>query len=923
MSVLGWGTSWRAALRISRREVLRHKARNVLIVAMLGLPVFGVTAIDTILTSTQDLTTQEQVTRAVGETDAFIDTTEGMPIYQSADVRADAIQLDAGQIPPTLTSAQLASDKAIRAVLPNATLLAEDVSNSVIMHGSAHSATAEYYRLDVSDTALNGAIDLSAGRRPTTASEVDLSPVAASNLGVKVGDTITLDASSARDRKSATFTVVGLMQQPSAMTEDAVYALPSAPAVTGEGRLGWFVQNSGGVTWGQVEQLNRSGFRVISRDVALNPPAASQIPTGTPSFLASGVSGSFPGITGYSYTFGQSGASIAITVIVVGIALLEVVLLAGPAFAVSARRREREYAMLGAVGASDVQIRRIVLADGVVLGAISGVLGVALGFGTGAAALAFIAHHTSQLPGAVHVSVAGVVVVALLAIVLGMCAALAPAISVARRNIVSALNGRRAAVTRRVRVGRVVLGAALICLGLVTEFFFAAHSDGFGAVDVVAGIAVVEIGGILCTPGVIAFAARRGGFLPLSPRLALRDGARNSSRMTPAVAAMFAAVAGAVAAGVWLESGLAQERAAYQPSLVGNQAAIVGVADAKQAAEITEKLRGIVPVTGSMLTGSVGATGAPDTWQVAFESPGENFGCTAATSNGMTTLCGNASYGGGTVQNAIGGPAQFREITGFDDAQADAVLNQGGVVLFTPGIVKNGKTTVVVPADSKLIRKTERLTVPAVYVPVRDFPSPGYILATKTAQSLGIADGTKTLLLDLRSHVTQAQQTTADQVISGFGIHSGLTAEDGLRSEYGLANVVVLLVAVFVALAAAGIATGLALADGRADQDTLVAVGGSPWTRRRLAGSTALVVTGLGVLIGVPISLLIAAGLIRVSNLARLDPNDLLDVGGAQRGFSVPWLDLGVMAIAVPLLTALGAALLSRSRAHGSGRGVG
>ena len=44
---------------------------------------------------------------------------------------------------------------------------------------------------------------------------------------------------------------------------------------------------------------------------------------------------------------------------------------------------------------------------------------------------------------------------------------------------------------------------------------------------------------------------------------------------------------------------------------------------------------------------------------------------------------------------------------------------------------------------------------------------------------------------------------------------------------------------------------------------------------------------------------------------------------GVPRAFVVPWLDLGGPAIAVPLLTALGAALLSRSRAHGSGRPLG
>jgi putative ABC transport system permease protein len=74
------------------------------------------------------------------------------------------------------------------------------------------------------------------------------------------------------------------------------------------------------------------------------------------------------------------------------------------------------------------------------------------------------------------------------------------------------------------------------------------------------------------------------------------------------------------------------------------------------------------------------------------------------------------------------------------------------------------------------------------------------------------------------------------------------------------------------------------------------------------------------VLIGVPIGFLIAAGLIRVSNMAQLSPIRAL---GAPRAFVVPWLDLGCLAIAVPLLTALGAALLSRSRAHGSGRPVG
>ena len=75
-----WATSWRAALRISRREALRNRSRNLLIVAMLALPVFGATAVQTILDSVEDLSPQERLTRVLGRTDAFIDPTIGTPI---------------------------------------------------------------------------------------------------------------------------------------------------------------------------------------------------------------------------------------------------------------------------------------------------------------------------------------------------------------------------------------------------------------------------------------------------------------------------------------------------------------------------------------------------------------------------------------------------------------------------------------------------------------------------------------------------------------------------------------------------------------------------------------------------------------------------------------------------------------------------
>ena len=43
MSVL---PGWRAAFRIARRDALRSKGRSALVVAMIALPVLGVTAAD-------------------------------------------------------------------------------------------------------------------------------------------------------------------------------------------------------------------------------------------------------------------------------------------------------------------------------------------------------------------------------------------------------------------------------------------------------------------------------------------------------------------------------------------------------------------------------------------------------------------------------------------------------------------------------------------------------------------------------------------------------------------------------------------------------------------------------------------------------------------------------------------------------------
>src|SRR5690606_16467389 len=125
----------------------------------------------------------------------------------------------------------------------------------------------------------------------------------------------------------------------------------------------WLVDSPEPITWQRVLGLNQLGIVVTSRAVLENPPPDEEVPL--------------------AQLRGQVGIGdpddVALGVLVGGLALLEVVLLAGPAFAVSARRRQRQLALVAANGGTPAHVRRIVLADGVVLGALGASFGIVLG----------------------------------------------------------------------------------------------------------------------------------------------------------------------------------------------------------------------------------------------------------------------------------------------------------------------------------------------------------------------------------------------------------------------------------------------------------------------------------------------------------------------------------------------------------------
>lgn len=77
-----WYHSWIAAIRIARRDAWRAKGRSALVLAMIALPIVGVSAVD-LTTRSAALTVDETLSRRIGTADAMFSNSDmGVPVYQ-------------------------------------------------------------------------------------------------------------------------------------------------------------------------------------------------------------------------------------------------------------------------------------------------------------------------------------------------------------------------------------------------------------------------------------------------------------------------------------------------------------------------------------------------------------------------------------------------------------------------------------------------------------------------------------------------------------------------------------------------------------------------------------------------------------------------------------------------------------------------
>ena len=226
--------------------------------------------------------------------------------------------------------------------------------------------------------------------------------------------------------------------------------------------------------------------------------------------------------------------TIVLALATVGMLLIALVAVGG--FTVLAQRRLRSLGMLGALGATDKNIRLVVRANGVLVGVSGALAGAVLGLAVWLAyrpRLESSAHHligVFQLPWIVIGPAMA------LAVVATYFAASRPARSITRLPVVAALSGRPAPPKQ---VHRSALpGVVLFVVAAALLSYSGKSANGGGAPELVFGIVALIVAIILLAPFCLVMLASFGRWAPIAPRLALRDLARYRARSGSALAAI-------------------------------------------------------------------------------------------------------------------------------------------------------------------------------------------------------------------------------------------------------------------------------------------------------------------------------------------------------------------------------------------------
>jgi putative ABC transport system permease protein len=883
---------WAATLRLAFRMVRRSPARSILVATLVAIPVLAGT-FAAVAIRTGHLSPDEAVARQLGRADAVVLVTG----HRSLDPASAVGQTGSGEWATVFgTSSPLPGSHAHSqfwhgwtADLPAGSRIIPAAwgRDQRITFGE-RSAGVVAIGLDLNDRVTEGIYSIESGAAPTTLDEVAVTMHLADRLHIDIGDTVTLPGNSAGTTKRVT----AIVRNPQALSTDQVIG-----AIGGLGPLRSFDYGAG--LWlidtpaaapDLHDALARVGAIYETRHQWTHP-----VPE-----------------------LAEDSNSVDVQVLLVlgtvtGFGLLEILLLAGAAFAVGARRQSHDLGLVAVCGGDEADVRRTVLAQGLALG----IAGAAAGVVGGVAAVFFarplIERFNDRALGALDVRVPDVVALVLLGVVAGLVAAVVPARAAARRSVLDMLRDRFPADGGRARNPRwataavvvgplMVVGSALAWHRSTTGFrstnvrlagardllpaVSSAIRDNPWAAGIWIGSAIALAGLVRSCPTVIGLLGRLAGRLPLGPRLALRDASRHRHRTAPATAAVMTVLAGASVVVFVVSSTDARDRQFYRPGApIGSISVSVQNGDSARLAGAVDRVRAAV---GTATTVDIG------------EARGPGGGRQGAQLSAQVPICsslGGGSGACGVTQVGVAGPGALRVLAGHPVPEVERALARGSAVVVAP-VLSDSVVHVHNPSRHPAAGGGNQ-TLPAVAL---DAGVQGYVNLPEMLVSPATAAAHGWSVTPLTVLVTPERLPStdaADRLSHELGNDFNLWVERGYDSRYSTVLLGLLGAAALATLAGTSIAVALAMAESRSDMATLAAVGASPARRRLHAMGQAATVGGLGAVIGIALGSMIAVATLGGSNLYPT---------------SYPFRWLLALAVGAPLLSVAVAGAVTRSK---------
>ncbi len=701
---------------------------------------------------------------------------------------------------------------------------------------------------------------LDSGRYPSGPGQVAVTSGLAQLYSLRIGSTWHVPAGSGAEAGRA-FTVTGIVEDPSNLLDEFALVAPGQLASPNQVRI----------------------FLGESLDSAAASAAGDVIPT------SAVVSTPTPEDSILS------PATIVLIISVLGLVFIGLV--ATAAFTVMAQRRQRALGMLSSLGATEADVRFVLIADGLLGGVAGAIIGAAVALGGWLWYYPHLETATAHRTDPFNLPWAAVVIGLLLAVATSVTAAVWPGRAVSKVPVVAALSGRIDSpqlVRRSLRPGLIFLAAGLFIL------FFSGGAGGGqgGGYLVIAGMLSCEIACALLAPFIVDKLSRLAWRAPLASRLALRDLARYRSRSGAALAAVsfavFIATVAIVIASIRYDDALDY----IGPNMASNQLILYNpgndptqyapgqftpaaklAATRQQADVIAAQVHAPAPLELDLAVSTNVAQPGQPTQNV--------FGTILSLHNheqgGLPWVATPALLKAfGITQREVNPAADVLTARALLPSTPSLALVSGSYMSQRPNTPCPAGMCVQNPVVQEMSKLPAGTSVPNTVI------TEG---AVKALNETIVPEG---WLIQAPSALTPAQVNAARQAAVGLG--TTIESKSGQLSLGEISNGATV-GGLLLALGVLAMTVGLIRSETVGDLRTLTAAGAGARTRRALTGVTAGVIAFLGAALGV------AGGCLAVVVWSRSDLTTTFA--------NMPWSDLGLLVIGMPLIGGAAAWLLS------------